>query len=87
MEPDTGVTTMTLGDKLRQMRHEAGLTQMELARRSGLSVNAILGYERGATVPLLGNLLRLTRILGVSFDEFEDCRIPDDGRQRRKIRA
>jgi transcriptional regulator with XRE-family HTH domain len=38
-----------LGDRLRRQRIAAGLTQEELARRSGLSVRAISDMERGRT--------------------------------------
>jgi transcriptional regulator with XRE-family HTH domain len=38
-----------LGERLRRQRVAAGLTQEDLARRSGLSVRAISDMERGRT--------------------------------------
>jgi transcriptional regulator with XRE-family HTH domain len=38
-----------LGERLRRQRAEAGLTQEELAQKSGLSVRAISDLERGRT--------------------------------------
>lgn len=38
-----------LGERLRRQRVEAGLTQEELAQKSGLSVRAISDMERGRT--------------------------------------
>jgi transcriptional regulator with XRE-family HTH domain len=38
-----------LGERLRRQRVEAGLTQEELAQKSGLSARAISNVERGRT--------------------------------------
>src|SRR5579884_1674396 len=37
----------SFGEKLRQLREDAGLTQEELAERAGLSVQAVGALERG----------------------------------------
>src|ERR1051326_7430527 len=49
----------TFGDLLRQHRRQAGLTQQDLADRSGLSVHGIQKLERGATHPYRDTAKRL----------------------------
>jgi predicted transcriptional regulator len=48
-EPGRAAGLEGLGDRLRRQRVAVGLTQEELARRSGLSVRAISDMERGRT--------------------------------------
>lgn len=38
-------------DKLRQRREQVGMTQVELARRIGLSKQAVYRYEAGERTP------------------------------------
>jgi transcriptional regulator with XRE-family HTH domain len=52
---------------LAQMRQVAGLTQAELARRSGIPRPAINSYERGHRVPASTTLLRLAEACGLSL--------------------
>jgi DNA-binding transcriptional regulator YiaG len=51
-------------DRLRSHRLGAGLTQAELARRSGVAERKIAGYERGEARPAATNLARLAGVLG-----------------------
>lgn len=44
---------------VRKVRHDAGLTQLELARRCDTAQPAIAAYESGARKPNLGTLERL----------------------------
>lgn len=46
---------------VRSARHCAGLTQLELARRSGTVQSAIAAYESGARTPNVATLERLLR--------------------------
>ena len=58
-----------LGKRLRQLRRRRGLTQLELARRSGVSRTTIAGIEIGQRDNLsLDGGLRLARALGVSVE-------------------
>jgi uncharacterized protein len=52
------------GDLLRKTRHRAGLTQAELASRSGTRQSAISAYETGRREPGLGTLRRLLAATG-----------------------
>lgn len=54
------------GQWLRQQRRAAGLTQEELAERSGISVRAIADLERGRTRrPYPSSVRALVRALGL----------------------
>ena len=53
----------TFGERLRRDRLTAGLTQEELAERSGLSVRTIGDLERGRGQPRMSTLRRLTDAL------------------------
>ncbi len=54
------------GEWLRQQRVAAGLTQEDLAERSGVSVRAIADLERGRTrKPYPSSVRALTRALGL----------------------
>ncbi len=50
---------------LRQARHEAGLTQAELARRAGVSQQQVAKIERPDSNPTLATLERLAHVLGL----------------------
>jgi transcriptional regulator with XRE-family HTH domain len=56
----------SVGDRLRCLRHERGLPQVELDRRSGLSSSAIAKIELDALQPTLETVARLARALNVS---------------------
>jgi transcriptional regulator with XRE-family HTH domain len=47
------------------LRRERGLTQQELARRSGLSRSFLSHVENGNRVPSLSSLTRISAALGV----------------------
>jgi len=54
-----------LGETLKAARHQAGLTQEELAARAKLSREYVSKLERGQQSPTVDTLLRLCAILGV----------------------
>ena len=55
---------MKIASILRDVRHESGLTQSELAARAGTSQPAVNRYERGVALPSLPTLERLVRAAG-----------------------
>ena len=59
---------MTLREKLIVLRDRAGLSQMELADRLGVSRQAVSRWESGDTTPSVDKLKTLARIYGVSLD-------------------
>ena len=52
-----------ISETLRQRRQDAGLTQRDLALRSGVPQPNIAAYERGRRTPAVGTLERLDRVL------------------------
>ena len=59
---------MIIADRLRAARLGRGLSQGELARKSGVSENGIQGYELGKVSPGAQNLIALADALEVSLD-------------------
>ena len=58
-----------LGQRLRRFRERAGLSQHELARRSGVSRSAIAGVETGDRGDLsLENTIKVADALGITID-------------------
>ncbi len=61
---------VNFGDRLRELRHELGLTQAQLAERIGVSHVYISALERGAKpAPRLATVIALARCLGVPEDD------------------
>jgi transcriptional regulator with XRE-family HTH domain len=55
-----------VGDNCARIRKEAGLTQEELAVRSGLSQQYLSGLERGRRNPTIVTVYEIASALGVS---------------------
>jgi transcriptional regulator with XRE-family HTH domain len=55
--------TATFGERLRQARHDAGLTQSQLVRLSGIPKPTLSRYENGHVMPSLQTLARLATAL------------------------
>ena len=58
-----------LANRLKKLRAERGLSQADLAERSGLTINDISRYERGAVSPSLENFVKIAKALEVSADD------------------
>lgn len=50
--------------KLREIREKAGLSQSELARAAGISVNTVSRLERGQTVPTAATMQAILDVCG-----------------------
>jgi len=61
---------MDIGDRIRQMRIERGLTQEELANRAELSKGYISQIERDLTSPSISTLEDVLICLGTNLSEF-----------------
>ena len=60
---------MKFGEKLREARKAAGLSQVELAKRASLTSRTIQGYEHGEAYPKdRGVYKRLAAILDIDAD-------------------
>ncbi len=64
-DADTHAIVLAFARRLRETRTAYGLSQEQLARRTGLHTTAIGRYERGAREPRLRTILRLADGLGV----------------------
>ncbi|MEI3064219.1 MAG: helix-turn-helix transcriptional regulator [Oscillospiraceae bacterium] len=77
---------MTLREKLIVSRNKAGLSQMELAERLGVSRQAVSRWESGDTTPTMDKLKALAKIYGVSLDwlcsDAADRRTPRSSKTR-----
>ena len=63
---------MTFGEKLKEARKEAGLSQEQLAERITVSRSAIAKWETDKGMPDINNLKILSQVLGVSVDYLLD---------------
>jgi transcriptional regulator with XRE-family HTH domain len=60
---------MTFGQRLRQFRELAGLSQRELARRANIPQPVVSDVESGKQKGItLENARRIARVLGVTLD-------------------
>ena len=69
-----------IGDRLREERIKAGLSQRELARRLGLSASLISQLESGVSKPSVGTLYAIVTELDLSLDRIirgDDYTEPD----------
>lgn len=53
-----------MGEKIREFRERAGLSQRELAQALGIDPSAVSLWETGKNSPTVHNLRRLADILG-----------------------
>lgn len=84
MSPDTGATDINesldrIGERLRDERVKAGLSQRELARRLDLSASMISQLETGVSKPSVGTLYAIVSELDVSLDHVIRGEDSDDG--------
>ena len=63
---------MTFGEKLKEARKNAGLSQEELSERIGVSRAAVAKWESGYGLPDIDNLKAISGLLDVSIDYLLD---------------
>ena len=63
---------MTFGEKLKEARKEAGLSQEQFAEKMSVSRSAIAKWESDKGLPDITTLKRMARLLGVSLDHLLD---------------
>lgn len=62
-------THLKLGQKIKQLRSELGLTQEELAFKVGIDRSYMGFLERGERNPTLSTLVKIAKVLKVSSGE------------------
>ena len=55
-------------DELRRLREAAGLSQVQLALRLGVSQGTVARWESGERVPQAANLIKISKTLGCGVD-------------------
>lgn len=71
MNVDTQMKNIAI--KLKEARKTAGLTQLELSMRSGVSQNMITYIEQGKRGPALKTILKLCEALDISLADLLDA--------------
>ena len=72
----------TFGERIKELRQNAGLTQQQLADRIWVSKAAISNYELYERNPSPEILVKLAKVFHVSVDYLLGIEIPDAGPQR-----
>ena len=65
---DAAARAFLLGEEIRSLRTERGLSQRELAERMGVSQSVVGRLEAGGVEPRLSTLDRVARALGVELE-------------------
>lgn len=63
---------MTLGEKIKLLRTEKGMTQESFAEKLNVSRSAIAKWESDNGIPEISNLKLVSQIFGISLDELLD---------------
>lgn len=74
---------MFIGENIRRLRREKGITQEVLAERLHVSAAAVSKWERGDSIPDIGMLLPLASYFNVSTDELLGV---DSAKTREKVK-
>jgi uncharacterized protein len=64
----SGSNDRVAGDLIAQIRRTAGLSQVDLARRSGLQQSVLSAYEHGRRQPSVAALARIAAAAGMGLD-------------------
>ena len=72
-----------LGNKLYELRKNAGLSQEELAEKLGVSRQAVSKWECGESLPDTDNLITISKLYGVSLDALVG-NVPDEKQSAEK---
>lgn len=60
---------MSISSNIRMLRKKAGLTQIELAEKLGVSIATLRRWEAGETAPNGTRIIELSTLLNISPDE------------------
>ncbi|WP_315854155.1 helix-turn-helix transcriptional regulator [Gemmata palustris] len=71
-------TGPTFGERLKELREAAALSQYALAKKSGVSKQAISLLEKGESEPAWVTVRKLARALGISVSDFDVGNLPGE---------
>ena len=60
---------MTLAEKLKSIRKQAGMSQEQLAEKLGVSRQAVTKWETDAGIPDIENVIAISALFDISIDE------------------
>ena len=60
---------MNYGEALKHQRKQYGISQLELAKRTGISQQNINRWEKGTVIPNIDFCVKLADFYGISLDE------------------
>ena len=63
------VIQVTLGEKIKEARKQAGLSQEQLSEKLGVSRSAVAKWETNGGIPDRDNLYRLAEVLNVTVND------------------
>lgn len=66
---DTDVTTTKIAKRLRAVRVERGLTQVQVAEKADLNTNYYAKIERGEIRPSIATYEKLAKVLKITSSE------------------
>lgn len=67
-----GSKIMNIGEKIKKLREEEGLTQKDLSELTGINRITIGNYERGNRVPNIERIIPIANVLNVDANYFID---------------
>jgi len=59
---------MTFGEKIRQARNKAGMSQEALAREAGIALNSMYRIEKDKMTPTFPIVAKIAKALDISLD-------------------
>ena len=59
-----------IGDKIKELRLEKGLSQMQLGKMIGASQKAVDYWERSVNEPKSSYIIALVKVFDITFDDF-----------------
>lgn len=69
---------MEFSERLKDLRKQAGLTQVDVAEELGISQPAYASWERGVKKPTQENLVKIAKIFNVSLDSLLDNKVEQE---------
>ena len=61
---------ISIGTRIKELRTERGLSQMQLGKLIGVSQKAVDYWERSVNEPKSSYIIALVKVFDISFDEF-----------------
>ena len=75
----------TLGMMIASLRKENGMTQLELAEKTGVTDKAVSKWERDLSCPDVTTIPRLAEIFGISVDELMQIKSESQHEEKKDI--